>query len=65
MMSTTPVAKFKVGDHVIADGDCAIITEVIQPADSEMFSGDISYGVEWPTDEWGTFSEDELERVEK
>jgi hypothetical protein len=60
-MNKKPVAKYSVGDFVIADGDCAVITEVIQPADSEMFSGKISYGIEWSTDEWGTFTEDELE----
>ncbi len=64
-MNTRPVAKYSVGDRVIADGDCAIITEVIQAADSEMFSGKISYSVEWSTDEWGTFTEDELEGVEE
>ena len=63
-MNTKPVPKYSVGDSVIADGDCATITEVIQPADSEMFSGTISYAVEWPTDEWGTFTEDELNGVE-
>jgi hypothetical protein len=65
MMNAKPVAKYSVGDSVIADGDCATITEVILPADSEMFSGAISYAVEWATDEWGTFTEDELEGVEE
>ena len=64
-MNAKPVAKYSVGDRVIADGDCAIITEVIQPADSEMFSGTIGYVVEWPTDEWDTFAEDELTGVEE
>jgi hypothetical protein len=63
-MNTKPVAKYSVGDRVIADGDCAIIKQVIQPADSDRFSGKIAYGVEWPTDEWGTFTEDELEGIE-
>jgi hypothetical protein len=30
-----------------------------------MFSGTISYAVEWTTDEWGTFTEDELNGVEE
>ena len=64
-MNAKPVAKYSVGDRVIADGDCAIITSVIKPADSEMFSGTIAYAVEWSTNEWGTFDEDELEGVEE
>lgn len=60
-MNTKPLAKFKVGDSVIADGDFAKITEILIPPDSEMFSGTISYAVEWLMDEeWGTFSEEEL-----
>ena len=64
-MNAKPVAKYSVGDCVIADGDCAIITDVIEPADSEMFSGTISYAVEWPTNEWGVFDEDEIKGVDE
>ena len=51
--------KFKVGDKVIADGDCAVVTQLLDPADSDLIKN-ISYAVEWPTNEWGTFEEDEL-----
>jgi hypothetical protein len=54
--------KFKVGDQVIADGDTAFITQIIDPPDSHPQDG-FSYAVEWPTDEWGTFSEDEITEV--
>ena len=52
--------KFNVGSEVIADGDVATITQIIPPPDSDMFTGPISHAVEWPTNEWGTFTEDEL-----
>lgn len=54
--------KFKVGDQVIADGDAAFITQIIDPPDSHPQDG-FSYAVEWPTNEWGTFSEDEITEV--
>ena len=56
--------KFKVGDKVIADGDCAVVTQLLDPADSD-FNKTISYAVEWSTNEWGTFEEDELVEVEE
>ena len=56
--------KFKVGDKVIADGDCAVVTQLLDPADSD-FNKIISYAVEWSTHEWGTFEEDELVGVAK
>jgi hypothetical protein len=56
--------KFKVGDKVIADGDCAVVTQLLDPADSD-FNKTISYAVEWSTNEWGTFEEDELVGVEE
>lgn len=60
-MLAKPKAKFSIGDVVIADGDLAKIYQIIPPADSDMFAGVFSYGVKWDNDEWGTFSEDELE----
>jgi len=54
-----PTPKFKVGDSVIADDDVATVTEILPPADSE-WDKQVSYEVRWPSDEWGTFEEDEL-----
>jgi len=54
--------KFKVGDSVIADGSKAVITQIIDPPDSHPQDG-LCYAVEWPADEWGTFSEDEIAEV--
>lgn len=62
-MMKKPVAKYSVGDIVIADGERAIINKILQPPDSEMFSGTISYCVSWSTNEWGTFLESELNGV--
>jgi len=56
--------KFKVGDKVIADGDCAVVTQLLDSADSDLIKN-ISYAVEWLTNEWGTFEEDELVGVEE
>jgi hypothetical protein len=64
-MNAKPITKYSVGDHVIADGEIAIITKIIPPPCSDMFSGKISYAVEWPTNEWGVFDEDELGFAEK
>ena len=59
------MTKFKVGDKVIADGDEAVITQIILPDDRNWDDPGMPvwYAVEWPTNEWGTFSEDELRRV--
>ena len=56
--------KFKVGDKVIADGDCAVVTQLLRAPDSD-FNKTIGYAVEWYTNEWGTFEEDELEGIEE
>ena len=56
--------KFKVGDKVIADGDYAVVTQLLDPSDSD-FNKTIGYAVEWSTNEWGTFEEDELVGVAK
>ena len=58
------MTKFKVGDRVIADGDEAVVTEILPAADSD-FDKTVSYAVEWPTNEWGTFEEDELVGVKE
>lgn len=56
--------KFKVGDRVVADGDRAVITEIIRGADSDGFSNNIFYVVEFPeTNECDAFSEDELKEL--
>ena len=58
--------KFKVGDKVIADGDEAAITQIILPDPSDWKDrGVVWYAVEWPTNDWGTFEEDELVGVEE
>jgi hypothetical protein len=60
------MTKFKVGDKVIADGDEAVITQIILPDPSDWKDrGVVVYAVEWPTNEWGTFEEDELVGVEE
>lgn len=64
------MTKFKVGDKVIADGDEAVVTEILPAADSD-FDKTVSYAVEWLIEsgftqsEWGTFTEDELKRVDE
>jgi hypothetical protein len=58
------IPKFKVGDKVIADGSCAVITQLLDSAGSD-FNKTIGYAVEWDTNEWGTFEEDELVGVEE
>lgn len=56
--------KFKVGDKVIADGEKAVITQIISAPDSD-WDKTTSYAVNWPTNEWGTFTENELKKVVK
>ena len=63
------MTKFRVGDRVIADGDEAVVTEILPPADSD-FDKTVSYSVEWLIEsgftqsEWGTFAEDELKGID-
>lgn len=56
------ITKFKVGDKVIADGEQAVITQIIQAPDSD-WDKTVSYAVNWSTNEWGTFSENELQQL--
>lgn len=55
--------RFSVGDKVIADGDEAVITQILPAADSD-WNKTVSHAVEWPTNEWGTFEENELKAVD-
>lgn len=57
-----PTPEFALGDQVIADGDYATITDIINAPDSE-FEKWVTYGVEWETGEWGTFEGHELIKV--
>ena len=57
------MSKFQVNDLVIADGDEAVVTQIIPAADSD-WDKTVSYAVKWQTNEWGTFSENELQGVE-
>lgn len=62
MSCSKPIPKFNINDRVIADEDPAIITEIIYPPDSEMYTGEIYYKVEWiDSDDWGTFTGSDLE----
>ena len=64
MSQEYPIPSFNVGDKAIADGDPVVITQIIYPPDSEMFTGEICYGVVWPkTNEYGGFKESELEKI--
>lgn len=56
-------AKFNIGDSVFADGDVAMVTEVIKPREDDVTDDTVSYAVIWPTNEWGIFEENTLKLI--